>query len=397
MGFFDANCLLLADQSLASRFESSSVLKRRFDSDDRHPELETAMKIFKGPDGMPRRADESSVVISGPSSLPDTPRGCRICDISKKSRRCRFEMLIKTRILHVQTARSLRQAANKPKAAPKSQAYFKVDVPKWSDYFSTDVPAPPMHSSDPVPDLDDQRPKHRCVDTSEKRSRRERFEMLIQKRALRVEAIRRSRRAADKNVTASASQAYFHIIVPKWSDYFVDSPCEVFGTWPLPEKKICSIQSELHQVQKPDRSHSSDTSQQSDEDRSEKMEPVPLSVCVDRVSDLEDPSAKRCHLDALKENGTKKMQKKILIWRLAPTYISFTYLMRRKSLLSVVLNYLCEICEVLGIWLCRSSLPLTPERPSRVSTSPFIKEHSEFEAQELVSVAVQHARGDVYI
>ncbi|XP_056604080.1 uncharacterized protein LOC130420646 isoform X2 [Triplophysa dalaica] len=349
MGFFDANCSLLADKSLASRFKSSSVLKRKFNSDDRLPELETAMKIFKGPDGIPRRADsESSVAISGPSSLPDTPCRRRICDISQKSRRCRFEMLIKTRILRVQTARSLRRAANKPKAAPTSQAYFKIDVPKWSDYFSMDVPAPPIHSSDPVPDLDHPRPKRRCVDTSEKRSRRDRFEMLIQKRALRVEAIRCSRRAADKDVTASASQAYFHIIVPEWSDYFVGSPCEVFGTWPLPEEKICSIQSELHQVQTPDRSHSSDTSRQSDEERSERMEPVstnrstplPLSVCVDPVSDLEDPSAKRCRVDASKENATEKIQKKIPLGRLArPTPPSLSDEMKRlKSWNNVSIN-----------------------------------------------------------
>lgn len=104
----------------------------------------------KGPDGMPHRADrESSVLISGPSSqcpapalssqpLPDTPRRRCICDISTKRRIYRFEVLIKKRILHVQTARCMRRAANKRKATPTSQAFFKIDVPMWSDYFSTD-------------------------------------------------------------------------------------------------------------------------------------------------------------------------------------------------------------------------------------------------------------------
>lgn len=64
--------------------------------------------------------------------------------------------------------------------------------------------------------------------------------MLIQKRVLRVQAPRCSRRADKKLNTAPTSQEYFKIEVPKWSDYFsTDSSCDVTDTHPLDKKKIC--------------------------------------------------------------------------------------------------------------------------------------------------------------
>lgn len=104
-----------------------------------------------------------------------------------------------------------------------------------------------------------------------------------------------------------------------WSHYFVEDSS---ATRPLHE--ICSTQSEFHQVQTPDRSHFSDTSQQSNTGRYEKMEPAPThrctslpsSVCTDPVLDLDGPSPKRRHLDTTKEK-LKKITKKKLLRRLA--------------------------------------------------------------------------------
>ncbi|KAI7791585.1 hypothetical protein IRJ41_000038 [Triplophysa rosa] len=228
MGFFVTNSSLLADQSL-----SCSVLKRRFNSDDRHPELETAMKIFpisshtphiKTSPVQPPHVTSSKRSVAQPSSvcfdaapeLEEPSAKCRRLDASQKNPTEKIQKKILLRRLAWPTPPVPSDEKKISAASPQSQD--AKDRPK---NIQPVLPLAPKPASGPVP---------------------------------------------------------------------ISSHTPRVKTFPIHAPKVTSSDRSVAQ---------------------------PSSVCIDPVSDLEDPSAKCRRLDASQENPTEKIQKKILLRRLA--------------------------------------------------------------------------------
>ncbi|XP_057187412.1 uncharacterized protein LOC130552817 isoform X2 [Triplophysa rosa] len=84
----------------------------------------------------------------------------------------------------------------------------------------TTGPLSPCPGSDRSPRSLLGRPRRLRIYDNSKQRRIEKWEMLLEKRPLRVQSARCSRRTENKLNGVSTSQQYFKLDVPKWSDYF---------------------------------------------------------------------------------------------------------------------------------------------------------------------------------
>ncbi|XP_057215781.1 uncharacterized protein LOC130569891 isoform X2 [Triplophysa rosa] len=232
-------------------------------ADRKDPALETSTKIC--PVGMTRRVDRkssepmagtSSSITTGPSSqgpvstrsarpLLDTPRRRHISDTSKEttelfSVRQKALSSIELRLKRQRkTGHPYMRPNNKDGLALESvqeivkkvcpdgmtrRAGSKASEPRCQTLETTSSITAGPSSQGPAsarsarPLLDTPR-RHRFSENSKQR-RIEKFEMWLPRRPLRVQSARFSRRTEIKLDSASTSQQYFKLDVPKWSDYF---------------------------------------------------------------------------------------------------------------------------------------------------------------------------------
>ncbi|XP_057179443.1 uncharacterized protein LOC130547497 [Triplophysa rosa] len=258
MGFFVTNSSLLADQSL-----SCSVLKRRFNSDDRHPELETAMKISASPQSQDAKDRPKNIQ----PVLPLAPKPAS------------GPVPISSHTPHIKTS---------PVQPPH------VTSSKRS------VAQPSSVCFDAAPELEEPSAKCRRLDASQKNPTEK-----IQKKIL-------LRRLAWPTPPVPSDEKKISAASPQSQDA-KDRPKNIQPVLPLAPKPASGpvpISSHTPRV----KTFPIHAPKVTSSDRSVAQ---PSSVCIDPVSDLEDPSAKCRRLDASQENPTEKIQKKILLRRLA--------------------------------------------------------------------------------